>query len=358
MVKKILRQKSRLENIIQTVGEGILVFDREGKITVFNRAAERITGFKHTEVAGEYFLSAFEGFSELEKKITMDSVDTGKLESTQETILRSKSGKEIPVSVNIELIRDEERNVLGGVVAFRDITEEKTLDQMKRDFVAAVTHDLKNPLVPILGFSSRILQGKLGLIDKRVNEAVKIIYSSGEKIKNLIENFLSASKIEGGKLDLEFSSVPVQEFTNKLSSLINPQINDRGLTLEIFFPDDLPLVWVDKVYVERVFINLIGNAIKFTPSGGKITIKGNREGRFIRIDIEDTGIGIPEEFLPVIFEKYKKVQGTAVQGTGLGLYIVKSIVEAHGGSIWVKSCPERGSCFSFTLPIAPRGYEI
>lgn len=358
MVKKILRQKNRLENIIQTLGEGIFVFDQERKITIFNRAAKRITGFKHAEVAGKNFLSVFEGFSGIMENMASGPVNDGAGKTILETSLISKAGREIPVSVNIELIRGEEGSVLGGVVIFRDITEEKTLDQMKKDFVSAITHDLKNPLVPILGFSSRILQGKMGEIDKRISEAVQIIHSSGEKILNMIENFLSASKIEGGKLELEFSPVSLRELTGRLSSLVDQQIGDKGLTLEILIPDDLPLLNVDKVQMERVFVNLIGNAIKFTPAGGKITVKGKKEEQFVRIDVEDNGIGIPEEFLPVIFDKYKKVKGTAVQGTGLGLYIVKSIIEAHGGTICVESCPDRGSCFSFTLPIAPGGYEI
>jgi signal transduction histidine kinase len=227
---------------------------------------------------------------------------------------------------------------------------------MKKDFVSSVTHDLKNPLVPILGFSARILQGKLGVIDKRMMEAVQIIHSSGEKIMNLIEHFLSASKIEGGKLELEFTSVSLQELVKKYFSLIDLYRRDKEIGLAIVIPDDLPLVRADKVQLERVLGNLIENAVKFTPRGGKIILHAVREGQFVRIDVEDTGIGIPEEFIHVIFDKYKKVKGTTIQGTGLGLYIARSIVEAHGGKIWVHSCPDRGSCFSFTLPAAPGEY--
>ena len=356
MVKKILRQKGRLENIIQSLGEGIFVFDREGRITTFNRAAERITGFKHNEVAGKSLSLVFEGFSDLMENVASGPVNDRAGETVQEISLISKAGREIPVSINVELIRSEKGNMLGGVVTFRDITEEKTLDQMKKDFVSSVTHDLKNPLVPILGFSARILQGKLGVIDKRMMEAVQIIHSSGEKIMNLIENFLSASKIEGGKLELEFTSVSLQELVKKYFSLIDLYRRDKGIGLAMVIPDDLPLVRADKVQLERVLGNLIENAIKFTPRGGKIILHAVKEGQFVRIDVEDTGIGIPEEFIHVIFDKYKKVKGTTIQGTGLGLYIARSIVEAHGGKIWVNSCTDKGSCFSFTLTIAPGEY--
>ncbi|MCX5886185.1 MAG: cache domain-containing protein [Proteobacteria bacterium] len=358
MVKKILRQKGRLENIIQSVGEGIFVFDREGRITIFNRAAERITGFKHAVVAGKSFSSVFENFSFLMENAASNSVNDGAGKTIHETSLISKAGREIPVSVNVELIRSEEGNMLGGVVTFRDITEEKTLDQMKKDFVSSVTHDLKNPLVPILGFSARILQGKLGIIDKRMMEAVQIIHSSGEKIMNLIENFLSASKIEGGKLELEFTPVSLQELVKKYFPLIDLYRRDKEIKFAMVIPDDLPFVRVDKVQLERVLGNLIENAAKFTSRNGKIILRAVREGQFVRIDVEDTGIGIPEEFIHVIFDKYKKVKGTTIQGTGLGLYIARSIVEAHGGKIWVNSCTDKGSCFSFTLPVAPEGYAI
>jgi PAS domain S-box-containing protein len=353
MVQKILRQKMRLENIIQTMGEGIFVFDREGKITIFNQAAEEITGFKNTEVTGRNFSEVFEGIYCLMGDMKFDPAQNRGRKTIRETTLISKEGKEIPVSIDIELIRGEEGEAFGGVVIFRDISEEKALEQLKKDFVSAVTHDLKNPLVPILGFSSRILQGKLGIVDKRITEAVQIIHNSGEKIFNLIENFLSASRIESGKLELECDAVSIHEVIGKIHPLIDFQRADRDLEFEISVPDDLPLVHVDKAQIERVLTNLVWNAIKFTPASGKIMVRATKEERFVRVDVEDTGIGIPEEYVPIIFDRYKKMKRTAARGAGLGLYIAKSIIEAHGGKIWVESCPNRGSCFSFTIPVKP-----
>jgi signal transduction histidine kinase len=271
--------------------------------------------------------------------------------TVRETTLKNKEGKEIPISTNIEFIKDDEETILGGVLVFRDISEEKALEQMKKDFVSAITHDLKNPLVPIIGFSSRILQGKLGVIDRQVRDAVQIIHGCGEKIFNLIENYLSASKVEGGELELELGLVSMKELMNRFSPLIDLQKKEKELEFEIFIPDDLPFIHADRIQIERVLGNLIWNAIKFTPTGGSIMVRAKREGYFVRVDVEDTGVGISEDSMPFIFEKYKKAKGTAAQGAGLGLYIAKSIIEAHGGTISVKSSPNKGSCFSFTLPI-------
>ena len=350
MVRMILRQKWRNENIIQTMGEGIFVFDMEGRITVFNRAAEEITGFRDIEVKGKKFEEIFEGIAEFTKDLSFECGSARVGKKIREAWLKVREGKEVPVSINIVLLQDEEGEPLGGVCVFRDMTEERALEQLKKDFISTVTHDLKNPLVPVLGFSSRILEGKLGTVDTRVHDAAAIIYNSGKKVMNLIENFLSAAKIEDGRLELELCTVAVGEVVERLSRQMELQRREKKLDFETSIPDNLSPIRADKVQIERALGNLIGNAIKFTPAGGRIVVRARREEDCIRVEVEDSGIGIPKEQITTIFEKYKKVKG-AGDGTGLGLYITRSIIEAHGGTIHVESTVGHGSCFSFSVPV-------
>jgi len=233
------------------------------------------------------------------------------------------------------------------------LEEVRKISKMKSDFVSAVSHELRTPMTSIKGYASILMAGKLGEIPEAVKDRLDKINKHSDNLVKLINDLLDISRIESGRVEMKFEFESLQQIIEAAADLLAPQLKDKKISLEIDVPKDLKPVFVDSSQIERVFVNLTNNAIKFTPSGGKITIGATDIGEFIQLDVSDTGIGIAEKDLERIFEEFYRVDNPVnqnVQGTGLGLSLVKRIIEAHRGNIWVKSKLNSGTTFSFTLP--------
>jgi len=237
-----------------------------------------------------------------------------------------------------------------------DVLEEvKKVSKMKSDFVSAVSHELRTPLTSIKGYASILMTGKMGDIPKEVKDRLEKINKHSDSLVTLINELLDISRIESGKVDMKFQAENIKDIIDTVSDLLAPQLKQKELGLSLDLPTGLASVQVDIRQIERVFINLVGNAIKFTPEKGKITIRAKDIDDKIQIDIEDTGAGIAQSDLEKIFDEFYRVDNIvnqSLKGSGLGLTLVKYIVEAHQGKIWVKSQLGKGSIFSFTLPKA------
>ncbi|MCX5714682.1 MAG: GAF domain-containing sensor histidine kinase [Candidatus Omnitrophica bacterium] len=223
------------------------------------------------------------------------------------------------------------------------LEEVKTINRRKSDFVSAVSHELRTPLTSIKGYASILLAGKLGAVPEEVHLRLEKINKHSDELTNIVNDLLDISRIESGKIAMK--PVP-QDLT-----VILEQVGDLFTKIS----GDALVVLADAGQLARVFINIIGNALKFTPPGGKITVQSHKHDTMIQIDISDTGCGIPPEAKEKIFEEFYRVENSIneqVKGTGLGLTLVKRIIEAHGGKIWVESKIGAGSTFSFTLPQA------
>jgi two-component system phosphate regulon sensor histidine kinase PhoR len=228
---------------------------------------------------------------------------------------------------------------------------------MKSDFVSAVSHELRTPLTSIKGYASILMTGKVGDIPKEVKERLEKINKHSDSLVTLINELLDISRIESGKVDMKFQAENIKDIVDTVADLLAPQLKQKELELSLNLPAGLPGVYVDIRQIERVFINLVGNAIKFTPEKGKITIRAKDIDDKIQIDIEDTGTGIAQSDLEKIFDEFYRVDNIvnqSLKGSGLGLTLVKYIVEAHKGKVWVKSQLGKGSIFSFTLPKAKK----
>ncbi|MCM8793984.1 MAG: GAF domain-containing sensor histidine kinase, partial [Candidatus Omnitrophica bacterium] len=234
--------------------------------------------------------------------------------------------------------------------------ELKRLNQIKSEFVASVAHELRTPLTSIKGYASILATGKLGEMSTEQRERLERIDRHSSELAKLINDLLDISRIESGKIGMDIKEIPLRELLKNILELINPQAEEKNIEVHWEIRDNLDTIFADYDHLRRVFINLLGNAIKFTPQRGKISISIYKEDGYIRTDISDTGIGIAPEDLSRIFTEFFRADNPInreKKGTGLGLSLCKKIIEAHKGKIWVNSALGKGSTFSFTIPEKP-----
>jgi len=234
------------------------------------------------------------------------------------------------------------------------LNEVRIVSKRKSDFISAVSHELRTPLTSIKGYASILLAGKLGELPEEVKLRLSKVNKHSDELVNLVNDLLDISRIESGRVTMHLTPQDLPSILTEIADLFSIQSKEKGFDLSFKIEDTAHSVIADAGQLKRVFINLIGNASKFVPQGeGKISIAGYKVGKFIQLDITDNGCGIPEEAREKIFEEFYRVENAIndqVKGTGLGLALVKHIIEAHGGRIWVTSKLGVGSTFSFTLP--------
>ena len=261
-------------------------------------------------------------------------------------------------------VLDESGHVWGWMLVLRDVTEEKEMEQMREDVTRMIVHDLRTPLTAILG-SVELVEDMLEEKprDSMVAEALDVAIHSARIMRFRVDSLLDMSRIEAGKVQLDRRPHALAELVDSATMVMSTLAEGAGLQLEVQVPDTLPLVEVDGEMVERVLINLLDNAVKFTPMGGKVRIEAQPENHaFVLCSVHDTGPGIPPDYQDRIFDRFAHIpeRNGRWRSTGLGLAFCKLAVEAHGGRIWVESEEEsEGGChFHFTLPVVrPEGEE-
>ncbi|HHL39113.1 MAG TPA: PAS domain-containing sensor histidine kinase [Deltaproteobacteria bacterium] len=237
------------------------------------------------------------------------------------------------------------------VLFLQDVTEEKRVEAIKKDFVANVSHELRTPLASIKGYSETLLDGAVE--DRRtLSEFLRIIDRHATRMTRLIEDLLTLSRLESQPLVMDSRPVDMGEVITASAAGFAKQAADKGIGLAVSVPPGLPTVCCDRDRIEQVLVNLLDNAIKYTPNGGSVEVSARDDGACVRVEVRDTGIGIPAGDIPRIFERFYRVdkaRSRAMGGTGLGLAIVKHIIQAHDGTVSVESAPGEGSTFAFTL---------
>jgi len=347
-IREIDLSRSRLEAVLLSMFEGVMVLDAEGKILLMNKTLKD-------------FLSVP---LDLQGRRPLEAIRNIEIHDIADRALQLKAGvesKEITVFLPQEktlliyaapVVRDN--SVDGAVLVFHDITELRRLEKVRRDFVANVSHELRTPLSSIKGYAETLLEGALD-DKKNAKDFLKIIVEDSNRLTQLIEDLLSLSKIESGKIFFRKEPCSIQAIVKKLVIGFQKQVKEKKIEVKIDIPGDLPKVLADEASISQVFLNLVDNAIKYNKEGGTIIISAIKKSDFVQVDIADTGIGIPEEDVSRVFERFYRVdkaRSRELGGTGLGLSIVKNIIQAHGGEVFVKSSLTQGSTFSVTLPQA------
>ncbi|HEX8932187.1 MAG TPA: ATP-binding protein, partial [Patescibacteria group bacterium] len=352
------QEKSETETILQSLTDGVVAVDQSGKIISFNKAAEKATGFAITDVIGksvDAVLHFYQGQELVPLHEYSDQTEQNIKQLKNEGLhLSSKDGQKISMALTISPVILE--NQKGGfIIAFHDISRERELEEMKLDFVSMAAHELRTPLTAIRGYASLLQLQNGKQLDSSGKELIKRLVVSGENLGNLIENLLSVSRIERSMFSVDLRPVDLSTTIKNVIDNVRPQANTKKQTITASVADELPVVFADSFRIGQVILNFVANAVNYTQEGGSITVRAEQKDNNLKISVTDTGRGISKDALQKLFTKFFRVSGSLEQGakgTGLGLYISKSIVEMHGGQIWVESELGKGSTFAFNLPIA------
>lgn len=348
-LQKLSREKAQSENILRNLAEGVVATDLEGRVVVLNPAAEGLLGLKRDEVVGKALgeLKGCEALGRLfAEVIKTEAQKTGELEV---------SGGKVVLSAHVSPLRGDDQETYGAVGVIMDVTELKKLEQLRRDFIADVSHELRTPLTSIQGFTEALLDEMASNREMQV-EYLKVIHQESLRLCRLVDELLDLARLESGKTTWELNPIDMADLLPGVLRKLKPQLEERDLRVDLEVPAGFPAVPGNEERIEQVLINLLQNAIRYSPPGGVIKVSAFYSPSTVTVSISDEGPGIPEEDLPHIWERFYRVEKSrsrAFGGTGLGLAIVKQIVEKHGGKVIVQSRQGEGSTFSFTLPASP-----
>ncbi len=351
-LRDIATEKSKIKTIINCMGDGVLVCDRDRCIVLSNPAASRMLKISETSLLGN-FLPQCNLHPELSKIIeeSLNTKDMGYTSVSQELSI-GESG-EIYLRAHTAPVRNDIGETMGSVTVLQDISHLKELDKMKSEFIAMVTHELRAPIAAVEQQLTVILNRMAGDLTAKQEQLLSRAKERTKGLLTLIRDLLDLSKIEAGKMVQYKEPLSLQEVIQRVVDLMRAEAEAKKIDLQFSASPEAPLISADRNSMEGIFTNLISNAIKYTPEGGKVWVTLGEESGFVKAGVSDTGIGLKKEDLSRIFDKFyrvKTIETRQVIGTGLGLSIVKSIVDAHLGSISVESEEGGGTTFTVLLP--------
>jgi two-component system phosphate regulon sensor histidine kinase PhoR len=341
-------ERAQASRVLQSVADGVVLVDREGIVRLWNPAAARITGFGIEEVIGRPIAEIVPGWEELTLRIPVtEDPGVGRAETTPIEL----DGRELWISGSgVEL---EE----GVVYAFRDLTEERALEQMRSDFVATVSHELRTPLAAIYGAALTVRRPDLELEDDMRDHLLQVIAEESDRLASIIEDLLLASHLSSGKLRLAIEECDPEELLTGVVEAQQLRVLPGNVQLVVDVEPKLPLVRADPNQLRQVLNNLVDNAVKYSPDGGEVRVAATANGSSVRFSVSDKGLGIPLSEQRRIFEKFYRLDPNmtrGIGGTGLGLYISSELVRRFNGRLWVDSREGEGSTFHVELPTAPQ----
>ncbi|MBI4308708.1 MAG: PAS domain-containing protein [Candidatus Omnitrophica bacterium] len=340
--------KNELNAILSSMVEGVMVIGSDDKILYLSPNALGMFTVRSKDAAHKPYWEII-GHHQINASIK-EALEHKSAVNKEITLI---GPRDVFFSLQISPVL-QDGNLTSVVAVFHDITELKKLIKMRSEFVANVSHELKTPLTSIKGFVET-LRDEGNLEDKaNAQRFLSIIHKQTQRLEMLVDDLLTLSAIESKEAKMDFGSHAVAPIVQSVLSMYKRAIDAAGHQVEVNVPQDLPAIYADRHRIEQVFINLLDNAVKFTPSPGRIRIEAKPELPFVRIDVQDTGAGIAPEHLSRIFERFYRVdkaRSGMSAGTGLGLAIVKHIVQAHQGKIEVQSAPGQGTTFRIFLPM-------
>ena len=353
-LKDIAMEKSRIQTIIHCMASGVLVTDRDQIVVLHNPALTHLLKIPGEPLVGKP-LPASPSLKSLTETIAQVLKEEGPRTISQETSWDDPDP--VYLRAHTAAVTGDEGEILGSVSVVEDITYLKAMDLMKNEFVAMVAHELRSPLAAIQQQISVILQGLAGAVTEKQQELLGRSQERANGLLDMIRDLLDISKMETGRSFQQKELLNLFPLADKTVSFLQPQAEAKNQTLTLQAQQDLPLINADPLAMEEILTNLISNAIKFTPEGGTIQVLLKPEFDYLLIQVSDNGIGIAQGDLPRIFDKFYRVKSEKTRkivGTGLGLPIVKQLVEAHLGYIRVESQPDQGTIFKVLIPTIPK----
>jgi PAS domain S-box-containing protein len=358
-IEQLKSSKAQDEALLTSIGDGVIAIGTSGLIIFANKSAELTLGWGVEEMIGktwQNFLTAYEQNGK-ETTVLADQpiVRTLKngLKMRRDCIFNKKDNSHFPAAINLSPIIVN-NTVSGAILVFRDITIEKEIDRMKTEFISLASHQLRTPLSAIRWFTELLEDGTGGALKPEQKELVENINESTLRMIDLVNSLLNISRIESGRIIVDPKPTDLAELVNDLIKELQVKINEREQHLIVSVHEQLPKINVDPKLIRQVYQNLLTNAIKYTPKGGQISVFISRKDDQLISQISDTGYGIPKDQVNKVFDKFFRAENVIkveTDGNGLGLYLVKAIVESSHGRIWFQSEEGKGTTFWFSLPL-------
>jgi PAS domain S-box-containing protein len=343
------QQRAQAARVLSYVGDGVFLIDSEGVIRLWNQAAEAITGLAANDICGRSAELALSGWRNVGPLVPIASRPGHQADITRaETVPLDVAGRELWLSIAGVAFTD------GTVYAFRDVTNERRLEAIRTEFVATVSHELRTPLASLHGAAMTLRQRHERLDADTQDELLDMIADQSKRLAELVEEILLTGQLDAGSLRVTSEPFDPEQLVRTAVEEGRHRISD-GTTLETSAPRVLPYVVGDGVRTHQILANLIDNAIKYSPAGGRVEVAAEQDGESIRFSVRDEGLGIPAGEQDRIFDKFYRLDPDnrrGVGGSGLGLYICRELVRSMNGRVWVESEPGQGATFVFELPIA------
>ncbi|MBW3589050.1 MAG: PAS domain-containing sensor histidine kinase [Actinobacteria bacterium] len=353
---------SGLDEVISRLRDAIIVLDSEQCITQWLGSAERLLGYSEADVVGRNIDDLLRPMDSNGNEAclgpqgppAMLRISKGMPE--REALVVTKSGETLWIGVTAGFEHDDNGGVSSTVLVARDITRRKTVDLAKSEVISAVSHELRSPLSSVKGFTQTLLHKWDRFDDDTKKHLLTTINYDADRVTRLITELLDISRLEAGRLQLRKTSVDLVALATDVISRIQPRAEMHKLDSE--FPAKFPEVFADRDKIEQVLTNLLENAVKYTEKGD-VMVRGSFDDTEVKVTVADQGEGIPKEHRIQVFGKFfrRGERPGNPSGTGLGLYISKGLVEAHGGKIWVDDAAKTGAAFRFTLPLAEKSRQ-
>jgi signal transduction histidine kinase len=365
LTDRLLNEARWLEVVLGHVSDGLVLVDTVGRVLTANPACERITGWPARDLYGRDLVAVLQarpmhwagngnGGDLWAGPMTGDAPLPEASAATPPAIelaLIGRHGNEIYTEARVAQVVDDDGQLLGAVVSLRDVSAQREAEELQATFLSVISHELQTPLSVIRGFAELLADGVESMPPAQVRNKLQIVAEESERLSTMVENLLDASRIGAGGLELTREPVNIPRLVRQAVQKMEPLSARHHFVIAV--PDDLPPVLADYARVEQVLINLLENAIKYSPGGGQITITSDLTSDEVILHISDEGIGVPEAERERIFSRFGRLNSRVVRqmkGVGLGLYIARAIITAHGGRIWVDPAPGGGAQFSFSLP--------
>ncbi|MBU2229611.1 PAS domain S-box protein [Patescibacteria group bacterium] len=364
MISEVTKQRQmegdlkKFQLAVEGASDHIIITDPDGKILFANKAVEKITGFSRKKIIGQKAGSKLNWGGTMENAFydrMWKTMKTKKVPFEAEIRNRKKNGEEYDAVASISPVLNKKDEVLFFVGMERDITKEKEVDRAKTEFVSLASHQLRTPLSTINWYSEMLLDGDVGKLNKGQREYLKEVYKGNQRMVDLVNALLNVSRLELGTFAIDPEKTKIFDIAKSVINEMKPQIEAKKIKFTRKFDKSIPEMMLDIKLIRMVFQNILSNAIKYTPEKGKVIvyIHQNKNKKVLEIAVSDTGMGIPKHQQDKIFTKLFRADNVKEQdteGTGLGLYIVKSIIDHSGGKIWFESEEGKGTTFYVTLP--------
>src|SRR4051794_29155465 len=337
-----VERRARAARALETIADGVVLLDRDERVLLWNNAAEAMTGLRAADLLGRPAREALPGYAE--------NVSTVDVDGRPQTVPLEIGDRELWLSFSA--MRFEE----GTVYAFRDLTEERALEQMRSDFVATVSHELRTPLAAIYGAAVTLRREDLDLGEEMRGRLLDVVADESDRLAQIVNDVLLASHLDSGQLQLQIETVDAAKVTHSVVQAAKTHLPE-GVTISVATPKQLPPVAADEQQLRQVLVNLVENAVKYSPEGGPVEVKVAKGERGVRWAVSDEGLGIPASERRRVFEKFYRLDPNmtrGIGGTGLGLYICRELVRRLEGRIWVEDNGGKGSTFYVELPVAER----